>query len=308
MPQVTLHKEIGEGGASLDDSPTATDERVFLVRTDLPASKTLILIHPNTPKVYQQHPENKNLFCRRVIVDRQNSRVFVVTAEYSSEVKEKQKENPLARPPIIRLRSKQGTRLKITDVHGKVKRNKLGDPLAAREVDVSEWVISVLKNVAKLPRWLPQYANAINRDTIRIRGLTYPPETLKMQALDIPDFKFENNQRFLPFAFELHYMRDLWRDRALHEGFWEYVERKVTRQVPDPGSSAGFRTAEVTELVRKRILIDGDLPPEAIPLDKNGMRFRDSAGKLLDPIPANKLVILEFDDYVKKPFRRFPLK
>ncbi len=310
MATVNYHEEIGTGSGSLDDGPGGEDERVFIVRTDLPSkSKFPIYIHPKTPKVYERHPRMPLLFCRRVHVDRMTSRTFIVSGEYSSSdvTDEKQRnENPLARPPKIEFHSAQGRRLAITDVNGDVMRNTAGDPLAAEDVDEPAWVISFLKNVAKVPSWVTTYVNAINKDTVRIRGLTFAPETLKLQVLDIPDFRIENGKRFLPLGFKLHYRRRKWRMERLNEGFYELVPKTVTRNKFVQGF--GVIPVDVEIIDREQIFVKGMPAVEPVALDKNSRQFRDADGELLDPIPLKKLVMIEFDMHEKKAFRRLPLK
>ncbi|WP_437193511.1 hypothetical protein [Planctomicrobium sp. SH527] len=112
-----------------------------------------------------------------------------------------QAENPLDDP--IQWRSSFRTEMVVaeTDIHGNAILNSAGDdhdPKPMRKKIL--WTHACTKNVASVPVALTSYAEAVNSDSITIRGIPCDPETVQITGIDIPDVQERNGISFVPLT------------------------------------------------------------------------------------------------------------
>ena len=151
--------------------------------------------------------------------------------QYSAELQEREEdENPLARPAKISWSAAMYQRATLFDADGKPIRNAAGDLFDPQEVEDERWVISVKKNVAAVPKWILSYRMVVNDGAVRIQGLTFPKETLRLQGLAISEEQIENRIPFYEVSFELHFREEGWRRPLINRGYNELVKSDNPRE------------------------------------------------------------------------------
>jgi hypothetical protein len=245
--------------------------------------------HPNSPRLRVQSNEPKR---------REGTLLWDVEVRYSAELEEREKdENPLARPAKISWSSAMYQRATLFDADKKAIRNAAGDLFDPQDVEDERWVISVKKNVAAVPKWILNYRMVVNDGNVRIQGLTFPKETLRLQGLSISEEQIENNVPFYVVSFELHFREEGWRRPLINRGYNELVESKD----PDkPGKRLipilmGLRGAE-------------ERPQDPAFLDREGKAYRDSSGQVTNDILPSQIVTFQVKFHKTKPFGTLPLK
>lgn len=241
---------------------------------------------------------------------------FDVQVTYSSDVTIEQ--NPLNEPAAITIKGQRREVVSLFDSNGLPKMNTagdlLGDPVPTKPV--TDLIISVSKNVSlSLPAWILDYVDTVNSDTVRIRGLIFPPGTLCFAGdVDVGEElnteSINNGVRQIPYTtvgFQLHYRAEGWTTLIPNRGFYQLVPRSATAaQVV----TAAFKTKKPMPLSlpkfpydRQRILV-GTTPPDY----PDEPQFLDPNGAFIENPTPDQIVVLEFDDYDKLPFGQLPLK
>lgn len=289
-------------GASYNRQKERTYSRFFWVRVTPGTSDATILTHPSIPKPYDPHPEDARALVDNVNADRENGRLFSVDVTYSTTIdRDEDPENPLNRPAKISF-STSTERVPITvDRDGAPLLNTAGDLLTGIEEDRVLWQITVQKNVAAVPRWLLTYQNATNQDPVRIRGITFPKETLLVSGIEIPEPSIENNTEFVPLTLRLLFRQETWVQLVLNFGLRE------RRRLFDTSTQEFYE-----DLVP--IYVSGVPTDEPLPLDENGRAYRETNDVGLEVIkkdidPAEiKRNMRRFSTKQKLPFSALPLR
>src|SRR5262245_24632977 len=258
-------------------------------------AKEILLGRPDLAP-FQPHPKDNAALVSEFFPKRiPGSTLFDIQVTYSTEVNVT--DNPLAEPAKITIDTAEHSRIQFVDADGKPKINTAGDLIddPPPEVEDCDIVFNVQKNLPiRLPAWILLYPNAVNNDTIRVRGLTLEPEKVKFKHLAIGEEQFQNKVDFCAVAFQLHYRRVGWTTVVPNRGFNQLVKKEVSGK-------------KGKQFVRQKITVKDDGGAMAYPTEP---QFLDKDGKALDPdtITAEKIVLLEFDDNLRLPFSALPLK
>jgi len=278
-----------EASVSREDAEVV---RYFLARTNRVTDtiETLLIARPDLAP-YQPHPQHKGLFVERFRAERiEGTLAWDVTVSYAPVEGQRRPVSPLEQPAKITLASSAFTAYTLTDWRGRPRRNTAGELLDPAERDDSRFVLNVSKNVQHVPKWLLEYNNVVNSDTVAIRGLEFPPKTLLFKDLSVSDIQWDAATRtaYLVLSFALHYSRRGWLDRPLNVGLHEKTEKGlVDIYAPGPGTT-------------------GERITEPVFLDRGGRAFRDEKGRLRPP-KEKEIVVLKFELYPPKPFSILPL-
>lgn len=253
-PGQTANLGVNEGDA----------QRQFTVRTNNQRESFVDIIrHPKCPKWGDQHPHSPALFATDIIPTQRKDKYFWdVVVQYSSAPEIEKKENPLQRPAEISVASNPEKALTVVDAEGEPMRNTAGELLTPQEDLGMQMILRVRKNLPPfLPSWTLNYRGAVNADPIRLLGLPFPKETLRIIALEIQfPAQMENRIKFVPLTMDIHYDPDGWFWRPLNRGF---MERKV--------DGNGKLTKETTRI---KLPPTQEYPAEEIFLDSHGRAYR----------------------------------
>lgn len=289
------------------------------------SDKTILLgahsVSPPAPIVpFDQDP----IFPARLVVECFPKRIsgssfFDVQVTYSTDVPFDL--NPLSTPAEVTVDFQGRDIIALFDVNGNPKVNTagdlLGDPAPTKET------YDVLFNVSKnMPvdgnAWVLQYVDTVSNDDVRLKGFTLPAGTLRFIPRGIG--KDENTQAFgigvknIPFVnvnFTLAYRAVGWTNIVPNRGFNQLLPfgRPLPSNIVNNAASVATRNAlkqrykpPKGKFVKMPILIGSPPSPATEPqwLDANGLAIPY-------PLPGNVL-LLEWDDYDKKPYNQLPLK
>ena len=158
-------------------------------------------------------------------------------------------------------------------------------------------MIAVSKNVAAVPKWILKYRMVVNDGNVRIQGLTFPKETLRLQGLSISEEQIESNIPFYVVSFELHFREEGWRRPLINRGYNELIDSDNPRL---PGKRLvpilmGLKGAE-------------ERPQDPVFLDREGKAYRDESKQITNDIEPSKIVTFKVKMHRAMPFSRLPLK
>lgn len=250
-------------GATFNQDKVRTYRRRFwaLVTPGTPDSH--VLTNPKLPKPFDPHPDDDEALVLDINLDRVDGRRFDVEVQYDSSVEKVERpENPLDRPARIAFTSVKERVAADKDRDGKPLVNTAGDLLTGIEKNRRLWRISIQKNVPAVPRWILDAGDVVNEDAVRLRGVEFPPETLVVDDISIPEPSIENKVEFIPLVLVLLYNKRTWVETALNFGL---REKAVLRD-----SNTG-KTYE--DLVP--VMINGQPTSEPVPLDEDGRAYRE---------------------------------
>jgi hypothetical protein len=272
--------------------------RYLKAQTGVNDSYTAILRgRPDLAK-YQPHPADDSLMVTRFHPVRAALGFWDITVDYSTEVDDQRATNPLDRPAVITADDNPVEKVRFRDYKDRPILNTAGqlfdDPPATEASANTLFVVE--KNIpTRFPPWLLQYRKAVNSDSVRIKGLTIPKGTLKIQKLTIGKDDNENDVDFCLLHMELEHDPDGWTQYIPNRGFYERKTKTVTDY-----TSGTKRTSKQYEL--KRIYVDGLPCTEPQFLDADGLQVDDPRGNL------DRLLFLPFDMSPELPFSRLPLR
>jgi len=318
--------------------------RIFQVLTDRPDHKPQdILKHRRIPQLFEsRYPGDRDAVCHQLSATRADASrlVWTVNADYSTDADPEA--NPLRRPAKISFRAETAKKVITKDLDGRAITNVVGDYLDGVEVEESRWVLEVRKNVPrKLPRWILEYNNAINKDEPEIRGLKFPKYTLMLKGIRIPAEVKRGGKNgeieYIEISFELHYNPNGWRVRVANRGTRGLVVRKLARDQADKNDDVVVKlpskkdSADVWAVVRAPIEVGSPPQPvrEPVWLDDQGFPIQSletveaeeldldhsvdlrevvrRIGKDFQPRPQAKPFFLTFKAYKELEFSKLPL-
>ncbi|QDU39667.1 hypothetical protein Mal4_40130 [Maioricimonas rarisocia] len=140
---------------------------------------------PLCPQVGDLDPYDRLAVIRRVqvrLIDF-TDREWEITVTSSTDVPEREI-SPLEKPAEISWDSDQFEATTVFDRDRRPVTNSAGD-LVLFPYEDSRWVADVSKNVARVPRWITQFNNAINSGSISVDGIRFPKRTLMCKHLRI---------------------------------------------------------------------------------------------------------------------------
>jgi len=238
------------------------------------------------------HPFLTGHLCRSVRVrqDTGAPRSWTIEASYSSAPIEdgEAEENPLNRPAKVQWRTNQYKQAIDRDVTGKAILNSAGDyfdpPI---EVDRSRWTASVAKNVATVPTYLLDYADAVNNNSFSVGGIPVEQYTAKVQDISVSELKIEKEYLYYEFSYTLEFRPEKWQPfKVLDQG----MRRKVTKTVNNESKTHLEHITDLSKTPR----------PVSSPVLLNG-----AGDVLMNPGP-NNAVFRDFTVYYARSFSVLP--
>lgn len=272
-------QELSGDSISVDQEGVFEAERRFQCKTERVSDGPFsVLTFAGTPKPFSVYPGNKLLFVTTPAITRkaETSLWFDITVPYSSE----RDLDPTKRPAEIEWGAEAYKRIFLFKENGDLVLNTANDlyvpPL---EGDDSRWVITVTKNMNRIPRRILGLDGAVNLDAFTVDGEKFPKFTVRVRGLRISTRKIENNIAFRVVSFGLHYQEEGWAHKVPSRGFRQLVEREKD----------GKKVKVLEEIV-----IEAQSPKEPLFLDKKGLYI---------PTPTRKNIVIQTIHTIKR--RRF---
>lgn len=277
-------KEHFEGrSGEIDQKFVRTYQRAFNVRTDSYADSGPTIYNASyggvtIPALFSSHPSDPWAYCiKKAARQGEDENWWTVTVDYSSKLDIdplEAQENPLDRPPQIRVSTNKFTKILTEDDNDNAITNSAGDPFEGGiEVTDSRPVISLTWNKAAAgfdPITFAAFNNKVNSDTYR----GFNPNELLVQDVQ-SEFQFENNVPFFRCSMQIEVNFDRWNPMKVLD--------------------AGFRYLGDDDK-KHPILHDGQAVSSPVPLDGNGDVLEVGS----DP------VFLEIDIYAETSFASLP--
>lgn len=274
--------------------------------SDYRDNQLTIWSHRQCPKKGDRHPFDNQCVVDEIDCNRIGNSKFhwEVIVKYTSIKTENQDEtNPLKEVPEIELKTQSYMEDAYVDIYGNPLVNTAGDPILGIQVERFNWKIMAKLNISPdFPSWILDCGGRINSSMVRIRGLSFPKETLRLRDISIGKIDSKNDIKYSELHLEMEYDERTHRKRPLNVGYTqlspELFQVIDNKQVP----------------YREKILINGEPPTDPVFLNKKGQRIHEMKkirGSLRavykDTITAKDVIVLEFEVYDKLNFRVFGL-
>jgi hypothetical protein len=271
---------IHQPNVSRSDTPdTVTEKHKFLAEMSEPTRfpRNDILASARCPKMLSQSPTDPSLFVVDIQTEQHGDspQVFMVTVTYSNRYEANGTanpngsaftwiENPMQRPAVIEWGTYTTREIYDMAFNGSEKLEvpvitAAGEPILLED-DVDRRVIMLSKNVQSVDSRLAKGANFINKDTVRIGGHTFEPETLWLTKANISSLIVENRIPHFRLSFCLYHREEKWHRVVRHAGHYF----RLLREDGEPGRIAP-------------VMIQGQFPTKPIPLESNGSMSRKMA-------------------------------
>lgn len=269
-----------------------------------PTSEVPCYADVRSPRFSDVHVDDKESFVSNLEASTVDGVKFDLAVTYTRIRLQDRNANPLAKPAVITGRSQQRNSLAVRDFHGNVTFNTAGVAFGAREVQRSLIIMSVAKKLKPKPwpGWLLSMRDVVNQSSVKIKGITWPKRTLRMDNIFIGDDDEENDTPFILVTFDITFDPKGWRTVLLNEGVLELRE------------FVGVDLTSLKEItMHEHVKIIDGTPRQPIKdpvfLDKDGKAYREKDGSTLRAKLTNKEIIkLEVQDYQEVPFNILPLK
>lgn len=289
MSVTSIERLWDDRGGESEGASKTTATRSWLIKTNSKNdTEQTVFASGLLPSLYAPLPENGLLTARKLTIRQKTETpyAYVATCFYSSEPLPQEKEeredtpDPLDRRAKITWNSNQYTKVVHKDIDGDAIVNSAGDYFIdpAPEIEVSRWTATVTKNLATIPSWILDYADAVNSGDFEIGGITVLAKKARIVGLSIGDLQKERNTEFYPLSITMEFRKEGWRLSLLDQGYYKL-------------NGSGLKIPCVTK--------DGIAVTAPVMLDGDG-------GQLTTPSPANAQYI-EFKVYDEKDFTVLPL-
>lgn len=300
---VVHFEEVDREEASFTDVEEYTRRFVAIVE---PLGGHMAALRSHRPDLqrWQPHPENRQAVVQVFDpVQRDGTNIFDITVEYSTAISKPG--DPLADPAEIEWETYDEIRQVHLDNEGRPLVNTAGSPIRDLTEPWSSWVINVRKKVGTVPRWILNYGNAVNSDSVRVDGVTFGPRELRLKRIHLGGYSEQDETRFRYLTMQLHHNPKTWDRFILNRGLYEVEEKRVGRR----------QTTGLGAFVKTLVPIlndDGHPITEPQFLDEDGRRPRvlDEFGaeRLKWPLDPEDIIILRKKTAIQQPFRTLPLR
>ncbi|MES2789957.1 MAG: hypothetical protein V4719_10060 [Planctomycetota bacterium] len=269
-------------------------------------TRLTVYMHKDCPKKGDRHPEDNLAYVDEIDINRIGNSKFhwEIVLKYTTVREENQDEpDPLKEIPEIDLQTQSKMEEIYTDIYGEPITNTAGDPIQGIEIEVFNWKINASRNIPpNFPDFLLNCKGRINIAPVRIRGLEFPKETLRLRNISVGKIDQKNDVSFSVLATEMEYDERTHRKRVLNTGF--------SHLSPILGTTVNGKWKPLKE----RILINGEPPADPVFLDNNGHRIHEikkikgvDTVVYKDAITAKDVIVLEKEVYLKMDFKVFDL-
>lgn len=200
--------------------------RVFRVRTDSNTDDaTVVKAAAELPRIGSVYPYDTGAWCRSRNAKNEgfSKIVWIVTCSYSSE--REMFDNPLDDPAEIEWSSRTFQMPCPYDINDQAILNAAGDYFnPAPERMVARWSATVTKNLAAVPSWILDYANAINDSTWELDGVAIAAQVARVSDLRIGKWQERNDIAYRVVTMTFEFAPETWQLQLLNQGFRRWCE------------------------------------------------------------------------------------
>lgn len=191
-----------------DEGPPITATRYFTAVVDkIDGAIPYLRVHRPDIQRFQKHPNLDAWVNPGPSYQLEpGSRVYRVVVPYTSALPD----DPLQRAAEVEWSTWHSKEPLTRDIDGKPITTTAGELITGADEEYDNWGVSVSKNVAAVPQWVLEYRGACNSDDVRIKGIVFPAETLKIADLKISKDQEENDVVFSVVTIDLLHRPDTW--------------------------------------------------------------------------------------------------
>ena len=280
--------KVGSGVSSTK----SFDEQWMITMSDREEDWTDILNAVPEWRYGKEHPTKRGFYVDDMSFDRDGDsfELWEATISYTDDWPDEP--DPRKRAAIYSLQSITHSYTELIDADGVPFLNTAGDflqDLPAKKI--TAWRLTIKKNLPKKwPLWILKFNEAVNKSEIKIAGLKWPKETLKISDLSIGEPEEENEIQFCSAQMVIEFHPKTWAIRSINRGTSERYPKFIY--------SDDFFSNEATVEWLKRPISDSEKVPIDKPvfLDENGTAIRDI--KLKSPVDG----VFEYQGELKTKF------
>ncbi len=213
------------------------------------------------------------------------------------------KENPLDEAAAVSIDTDLVTEERVTDLDGKPILNTAGD-LIKTKIDIPRISIRTKKNVSLVNTWLPSIEGVVNSNAVRIKGILWPAETLKVTKATLSEDKEKNDVGYMECGLEIRHKTEGWETVTINQGFYELVQENPNVPLAQ------------TRLIRKRCVTEtGEPEANECFLNAAGQRPRVTyldrgirKTKYKSPLEPSDIVLIRIKQFRLFDFNKLPIK
>lgn len=251
--------------------------------------------HARTPKKDTELSEFPGYWVDRISPEKTAPLIWKLQVSASKYKQPPQEDNPLNDPAEISVDFQLIDEPTLFDHKNRPIVTTAGEWIAGVMRKQCHIIYKVSKKLGADPGWMETHPAAINSDAVRIRGKLRPRHSLMMTALQMSPYETKNRISFTTAQFDLHYAPEGWIQKIWNRGTKQLVE---------------FTTAE-NKKIWKQVQITTGTPAvpvdQPVPLDKSGRVIEGALTPGEKPFDISKLVVLEVQTQVDRPFQQLPL-
>lgn len=221
-----LHDGRGGSAAIQKNKGVRKHTRVFRVETDSVFDTDQTVLRA-LPSLGSPHPSDPSAYCTDKSANNEgfSKTIWKATLSYSTE--RELDENPLDVPAAIEWSSSATQCGFAYDADGKAILNSAGDHFVDQvKGERSFWNVTITKNLALVPSWLLDYADAVNSSAVTIDGISIPKDKAKVSSIRVSKTLNSNDVSYREVQIGIKVHPDGWTKHVVDQGlrWWETSE------------------------------------------------------------------------------------
>lgn len=252
------------------------------------------------PRWNDAHPKEPGFWLDFIKPTHKSRLVWELECEYTTFKGGQIDPDPIARPPVVTFQSSLVEQPTLSDRNKRPIVNRAGEFIQGimQQIPIVEY--SFTKNYAADPAWIQSHIGAVNEDTVKLRGITWKPNTLLLSAVSGGDFVEENRARYTSISGTIMADPRGWTQEVWNLGTVQLAQQERT-------------IAGKKKMVWVQVPITEGDPAEPVsqpvPLDENGIAITDAyVPDRTEPLKKQKLITLKFDVQPLRSFAELPLR
>lgn len=249
-----------EGGRATQDDTSAAETRIYLVETDNPNEPKASIVAATGVPIYAPNPDDPNQLSQNYDIAnyRDEPLQWLVRITFSSEATQDAPEDPdpLNRAVQIKINRVAREDFIWQDINGNAITNINGEFFEDfPAITASGRRIQFEKNFTNQasPSWVLTHENTLNDADIKIKGVTYPEKTCKMNMIGITYDLWENQIDYDKVEWEIEYRNEGWSVTVLERGYYENIAPQGLRHIRIPFDDSTGTALDYDNPKRKKV-------------------------------------------------------
>lgn len=270
-------------------------DKIFVKTSDQVTWNQLRTMRP-VPAWNDQHPREPGFYLDFVKPKQTSKLCWELEAEYTPIKAGQEDANPLSRAAVTTFESSLIEQPTFFDNQGRLITNTAGELLTGVIEQIPIVDYTVRKNLAADPRWLQTHIGGVNKESVKLRGLTWAPRTLLLGGVSGGEFTTENRQEFAQYSLKILGDPRTWSAKVWNRGT-VYLKQETDRNGKKVYRQVRIQTGDPPEDVT-----------EPVPLTLDGQVAEGYLQKSETPVDPSKLIMLTFHVQKEVSFAELPLR